>query len=80
MPNDAFALQKVCKHKKLFLHTPLTSIKGIGPKSEEILKKAGIRCVEDLKLWVQNHKQKDFTFKVHHRKALAEQLFKRFKG
>ena len=78
--DDAFALQKVCKHKKLFLHTPLTSIKGIGPKSEEILKKAGIRCVEDLKLWVQNHKQKDFTFKVHHRKALAEQLFKRFKG
>ena len=63
----------------LFLHTPLTKIKGIGPRSEEILHKAGIRCVEDLKKWVQNHKEPDFTFKVHHRKALAKRLFARFK-
>ena len=77
--DDAFALQKVCKHRKLFQHTPLTSIKGIGPKSEEILKKAGIRCVEDLKQWIQKHNIEDFTFKVHHRQALALRLFQRFK-
>lgn len=77
--DDAIALQKICRHKKLFLHTPLTTIKGIGPKSEEILRKAGIRCVEDLKLWVLNHKEADFTFHVHHRKALAKRLFKMFK-
>lgn len=74
--DDAIALQKVCRRIKAFQHTPLTKIKGIGPKSEEILKKAGIRCVEDLKKWIQNHKIEDFTFKVHHRKKLAAQLFK----
>ncbi len=52
--DDAKALQRVCKHLKLFQKetpTKLTTLKGVGPKTEEVFIKAGILSVEDLSAW-----------------------------
>ena len=52
--DDAKALQRVCKHLKLFRKetpTKLTTLKGVGPKTEEVFIKAGILSVEDLSAW-----------------------------
>lgn len=80
--DDARALQRVCKHLKLFTApqtTPLRSIRGIGPKSEQVFKGAGIASVEDLKAWIATHNRADWKFKVHHSSALANKMFKKFK-
>lgn len=52
--DDSKALQRVCKHLKLFekeTPTKLTTLKGVGPKTEEVFIKAGILSVEDLSAW-----------------------------
>ncbi len=50
--DDAQALQRVCNRLKLFkAPTKLTTLKGVGPKTEEVLIKAGILSVEDLSAW-----------------------------
>ncbi len=77
--DDAVALQRICKHLKLFQSTPLTSLKGVGPKSDRVFKGAGIASVEELKAWIQDHKRTDWKFKVHHSCALANRMFQRFK-
>lgn len=77
--DDARALQRICKHLKLFQSTPLTTIKGVGPKSEKVFKGAGIHSVEDLKAWIIDHKRTDWKFKVHHSCALANRMFQKFK-
>ena len=67
--DDAIALQRVCK--KLGIDgvlagppkTRLTTLKGIGPKTEEVLIKAGVTSVEELSEWfTQNAK---WSFKTH---------------
>ena len=67
--DDAIALQKVCKKlgiDEVFsgpVKTRLTTLKGIGPKTEEVLIKAGVTSVEELKDWfTQNAK---WSFKTH---------------
>tara|TARA_B100000963_G_C22584015_1_gene652174 strand:- start:617 stop:1396 length:780 start_codon:yes stop_codon:yes gene_type:complete len=67
--DDAFALQRVCK--KLGIHevfagpakTPLTTLKGIGPKTEAVLIKAGVSSVEELKEWFTTNAK--WSFKTH---------------
>lgn len=64
--DDAKALQRICKHLKLFQKassTKLTTLKGVGPKTEEVLKKAGILSVEDLSAWFL--KGETWKFKTH---------------
>lgn len=77
--DDARALQRICKHLKLFKSTPLQTIKGIGPKTEKVFIGAGITSVEDLKLWIADHKRTDWKFKIHHSNALANRMFQKFK-
>ena len=67
--DDAIALQRVCK--KLGIDgvlagppkTPLTTLKGIGPKTEEVLIKAGVTSVEELKDWFAENAK--WSFKTH---------------
>lgn len=67
--DDAIALQRVCK--KLGINevlagppkTPLTTLKGIGPKTEEVLIKAGVKSVEELKEWFTHNAK--WSFKTH---------------
>lgn len=52
--DDAKALQRVCNHLHLFdtkRPTNLKSLKGVGKKTEAVLKDAGIHSVEDLAAW-----------------------------
>ena len=77
--DDAKALQRVCKHLKLFQKassTKLTTLKGVGPKTEEVLKKAGILSVEDLSAWFL--KGETWKFKTH--RNLHSMLLEQIKG
>ena len=74
--DDAIALQRVCKHLKLFKGTSLRKLKGVGPKSEEVFKRRGIHTVEDLMEWVRAHKRSDWNFQVYASQKLADRLFK----
>ncbi len=75
--DDARALQRVCTHLKLFekkIPTKLTTLKGVGPKTEEILIKAGILSVEDLIVWfLKGETWKFKTYRNLHN-ILREQL------
>lgn len=65
--DDAKALQRVCKYLKLFKKTELTSLKGVGPKTEEVLNKSGIHSVEDLAEWFSKGEKWNFkTYKNLH--------------
>ncbi len=67
--DDAIALQRVCK--KLGIDgvlagppkTRLTTLKGIGLKSEAVLVKAGVTSVEELKDWFAENAK--WSFKTH---------------
>ena len=75
--DDAKALQRVCKHLKLFekeTPTKLTTLKGVGPKTEEVFIKAGILSVEDLSAWfLKGETWKFKTYKNLHN-ILLEQI------
>lgn len=52
--DDAKALQRVCRHLRLFdtkTPTSLVTLKGVGKKTETVLKESGIHSVEDLAAW-----------------------------
>tara|TARA_B110000977_G_scaffold193475_1_gene268507 strand:- start:2756 stop:3535 length:780 start_codon:yes stop_codon:yes gene_type:complete len=78
--DDAIALQRVCK--KLGIDevlagppkTRLTTLKGIGPKTEAVLIKAGVTSVEELKDWFATNAK--WSFKTHRNlyKALLGQI------
>ena len=75
--DDARALQRVCKHLKLFeknTPTKLTTLRGIGPKTEEVFREAGILSVEDLSAWFL--KGETWKFKTYRnlQKMLLEQI------
>ena len=74
--NDAKALQRVCKHLQIPnpKATRLTTLKGVGPKTEEVFKKAGIHSVEDLSAWLLKGKKWQFQTYRNLQASILEQL------
>ena len=68
--DDAKALQRVCRYLKLFdkkTPTSLVTLKGVGRKTEAVLKEAGILSVEDLAAWFLKGEKWEFkTYKNLH--------------
>ena len=77
--DDANALQRVCNHLSILKNTEttrLTTLDGVGVKTEKVLKEAGIYTVQDLVRWYT--KGEKWTFKTH--RNLYESLYKQIKG
>jgi len=77
--DDAKALQRVCNHLSILKNTEtvrLTTLDGVGVKTEKVLKESGIHTVQDLVRWYT--KGEKWTFKTH--RNLYDSLYKQIKG